>query len=170
MNRAPLLALRIVLFGIALAHGDAEAAATSREGYLPVPGGKVCYRLSGADQTKPALIALHGGPGASHLCFEVLEPLANERPVVLYDQLGGGKSDHPKDLSLWTIERSVEELDQIIKGLGFKRVYLLGHSWGSIVVFEYVIRKHPANVAGLIGLRESGSAAGTQFTCPFHVR
>jgi hypothetical protein len=48
----------------------------SREGYLPVPGGKIWYRMRGADKSQPALIALHGGPGASHLCFEVLDPLA----------------------------------------------------------------------------------------------
>src|SRR5438045_1506965 len=78
------------------------AQPATREGYLPVTGGKIWYRLTGADKTQPALIALHGGPGASHLCFEFLDGLTNERPVVIYDQLGCGKSDHPQDLSLWT--------------------------------------------------------------------
>jgi proline iminopeptidase len=106
--------------------------------------------LAGADKTAPALIALHGGPGASHLCFEFLDPLADQRPVVIYDQLGCGKSDHPNDLSLWTIERAVEELDQLIKGLGFKKVHLLGHSWGCILAFEYMLRKQPNQVVGLV--------------------
>jgi proline iminopeptidase len=127
-----------------------SAADGPREGYVQVPGGKVWYRLSGAGKSRPALIALHGGPGASHLCFEALDPLSDERPVLLYDQLGSGRSDRPKDGSLWTIERFVEELDQIIRGLGLRKVSLLGHSWGSILAFEYMLRKHPQNVTSLI--------------------
>lgn len=124
--------------------------APAREGYLTVPGGRVWYRIVGRDQTRPALIALHGGPGASHLCFDMLDPLGDERPVVIYDQLGCGKSDHPSDTSLWTIERAVAELDQVIKGLNFKHVHLLGHSWGTIMAFEFMLQKRPPNIAGLI--------------------
>ena len=124
--------------------------APSREGFLPVTGGKIWYRLRGGDKAKPALIALHGGPGASHLCFEFLDALADERPVVIYDQLGCGQSDHPDNLSLWTMERAVDELDQVIGGLGFRKVFILGHSWGSMMAFEYMVRKQPKNVAGLI--------------------
>ncbi len=150
--KASLLAL--MLTGACLLSGTSPAAEppqpSSSEGYLPVTGGKVWYRLTGADKTQPALIALHGGPGASHHCFEFLDGLTNERPVVIYDQLGCGRSDHPTDLSLWTVDRAVEELDQVIKGLGFRKVHLLGHSWGSILAFEYMLQKRPEHVVGLI--------------------
>jgi proline iminopeptidase len=106
--------------------------------------------MVGQGKSAPALIALHGGPGASHLCFEALDPLSDERPVVIYDQLGCGKSDRPDDVSLWTIERYVDELDQLIKGLGLKKVSLLGPSWGSMLALEYMLRKHPSNVTSLI--------------------
>jgi proline iminopeptidase len=139
----PGIAVLSIVFATAAAPGP-------REGYQPVPGGKVWFRIYGEEKPRPALIALHGGPGASHLCFEALAPLADERPVILYDQLGCGKSDHPADVSLWTIDRYVEELDQLIKGLRLRKVILLGHSWGSMLAFEYMTRKHPDNVTSLI--------------------
>ncbi|MEO7474442.1 MAG: hypothetical protein ABIY46_03825 [Gemmatimonadales bacterium] len=38
------------------------------------------------------MILLHGGPGYSSFYLKPFEALADERPVVRYDQLGGGKS------------------------------------------------------------------------------
>jgi proline iminopeptidase len=148
-----VLLLNCLLFACALGtHAQLRKAsqATVREGFLPVTGGRVWYRVTGAEMKRPALIAVHGGPGASHHCFELLEPLADERPLVIYDQLGCGKSDHPDDLSLWTIERAVDELDQVIGALGFPNVVILGHSWGSTVAAEFILRKKPVHVTSLI--------------------
>ena len=72
----------------------------------------VAYKVVGSADAVP-LLALHGGPGAGYDYFEPLETLASERPVVLFDQLGCGRSDKPDDLSLWRIERFVEELDAV---------------------------------------------------------
>ncbi len=43
------------------------------------------------------LLTLHGGPGASSNYLKLLLALADERPVILYDQLGGGRSERPCD-------------------------------------------------------------------------
>ncbi|MDQ8168785.1 MAG: hypothetical protein P3C09_13635, partial [Gemmatimonadota bacterium] len=81
---------------------DSTAAAAvadtfpSQEGMIDVPGGKVWYRRIGNGPGVP-LLALHGGPGGTSCRFEVLAPLANERPVIFYDQLGSGRSEHPTD-------------------------------------------------------------------------
>ena len=66
------------------------------EGYIPVKGGKVWYRKIGDGDGVP-LLALHGGPGGCSLGFDCLHDLANERPVIYYDQLGCGQSDRPDD-------------------------------------------------------------------------
>lgn len=76
----------------------------AREGYLPVTGGRVWYQIVGSGNATPLLV-LHGGPGVPHDYLESLADLADERPVVFYDQLGCGKSDRPDDVSLWRIER-----------------------------------------------------------------
>src|SRR2546429_7828152 len=61
------------------------------EGFLERPIGRTWYRVSGKPGRTP-LVALHGGPGSTHNYFAPLERLAGERPVVLYDQLGCGRS------------------------------------------------------------------------------
>jgi proline iminopeptidase len=55
-------------------------------------------------------MVLHGGPGGRICGYSRLDILGSERPVVRYAQLGSGRSGRPNDLSLWTVERFVEEL------------------------------------------------------------
>ncbi len=108
------------------------------EGFVEVTGGRVWYRKYGSSDATPLLL-LHGGPGASSHYLEPLRALADERPVILYDQLGSGRSERPDDLSLWTVERFMEELAQVREALGLERVHLLGHSWGSMLAADYLL-------------------------------
>ncbi len=110
----------------------------SREGYVPVMGGRVWFQVVGAGNAVP-LLALHGGPGFPHDYLEPLEGLAEERPVVFYDQLGCGKSDRPEDLALWRAERFVEEVAQVRAALGLQEIHLLGQSWGSMLATDYIL-------------------------------
>src|SRR4029077_13345000 len=80
-----------------------------REGFVGVPGGKVWYRIMGSGSQTPLLL-LHGGPGGRSCGFSVLVDLAKDRPVVMYDQLGSGRSERPADAGLWRTDRFVDEL------------------------------------------------------------
>lgn len=124
------------------------AGVTVREGRIEVPGGSVWYRVVGDSQATP-LVVIHGGPGATHDYLEPLEALADERPVVFYDQLGAGKSDAPDDIELWTNERLIDELGRILDGLAVGKAHLLGQSWGTIIATEYALRT-PERLASLI--------------------
>ena len=119
-----------------------------REGFIAVTGGKVWYKSVGAG-AKPPLLTLHGGPGFPHDYLEPLAALADERPVIFYDQLGCGKSDRPDDPALWRIERFVEELGQIRAALGLEKIHLLGHSWGTMLAVDYALTR-PAGLQRLI--------------------
>lgn len=110
-----------------------------REGMIQVSGGKVWYRIVGADKKGIPLIALHGGPGAPHDYLESLEALADERPVIFYDQLGCGNSDRPSDTSLWNISRFEEELQQVRDALNLNEVHILGASWGTMLGVQYAL-------------------------------
>ncbi len=123
-------------------------AATTHEGYVDVPGGKVWYKIAGSGDAIPLLL-LHGGPGVGHDAFEPFEALASDRPVVFYDQLGCGKSDQPDDSSLWRIERFVEEVAAVRRALHLERMHLLGHSWGGWLAIEYMLGM-PSGVVSLI--------------------
>jgi len=118
------------------------------EGFIDVPGGKVWYRITGSGTATP-LLALHGGPGFPSDYLTPLTRLADERPIILYDQLGGGKSDRPADKSLWKTERFVQELAAVREKLGLKEVHILGHSWGTMLATDYMLTK-PAGVRSLI--------------------
>jgi proline-specific peptidase len=84
------------------------------------------------------------------------ERLAEHRPVVVYDQLGCGRSERPDDLSLWTVERSVAEVDQVRDALGLDRCHLLGQSWGGWLAIDYMVRG-PSGIAGLVLASTSAS-------------
>lgn len=99
------------------------------------------------------VLLLHGGPAGTHEYFESFESFFPKEGFEFYeyDQLGSYYSDQPKDSSLWTIERFVEEVEQVRKALGMNKdnFYLLGHSWGGILATEYAL-KYQDNIKGLI--------------------
>jgi proline-specific peptidase len=123
----------------------------AQEGTIAFHGYNTWYRIVGAGEElgKFPLLALHGGPGATHDYLEPLEALAaSGRRVIFYDQLGCGNSDQPHDSSLWTIPLFVEEVGAIRSALGLDRVHLLGQSWGGQLALEYMLTR-PSGVVSL---------------------
>lgn len=119
-----------------------------REGYVNVQGGRIWYEATGANNHIP-LVVLHGGPGSGHLSMKGLNALEDERQVILYDQLGCGNSDRPNDPALWQMERFVEELATLREELQLERVHILGHSWGTMLLADYLLTK-PKGVVSAI--------------------
>ena len=86
----------------------------SKQGYIDVPGGRIWYGVvSGGNAGATPLLAIHGGPGMSHDYLYPLVDLADERPIVFYDQLDAGLSDRPNDPANWRIERFLSEIDVV---------------------------------------------------------
>lgn len=116
-----------------------------KEGY------KVWTRRTGNSNMK--VLLLHGGPAATHEYMECFSSFFPEAGIEFYeyDQLGSYYSDQPDDESLWTIERFVEEVEQVRQELGLDKdnFYLLGNSWGGILAMEYAL-KYQENLKGLI--------------------
>ena len=127
----------------------AVSADNSKQGFINVPGGPVWYKVSGNGEGLP-LLALHGGPGSTSCTYSLLDPLGDQRSIIRYDQLGSGRSGRPDDLSLWKVERFVEELDVIRKKLKLEKFHLLGHSWGAALAGAYLLEKGTTGVASVI--------------------
>src|SRR5690606_21981224 len=119
-----------------------------KEGFIPVTGGNVWYRISGNGSGIPLLV-LHGGPGSKSSDSDPLRQLGTDRPIIHYDQLGCGKSDRPDDMALWTVERYVEELEQVIQELELEEFHILGHSWGTMLLAAFLFKK-PKGVRSVI--------------------
>ena len=99
------------------------------------------------------VLLLHGGPSATHEymeCFESFFPQAGIE-FYEYDQLGSYYSDQPDDDALWTMERFVEEVEQVRQALGLNKdnFYLLGNSWGGMLAMEYAL-KYQENLKALL--------------------
>lgn len=98
--------------------------------------GETYYELWGdLSSSKTPLICLHGGPGAPHSYILPICLIYQDHgiPVIMYDQIGCGKStrfrEKKGDTDFWTPELFMAELDNVKDYLGIKEFDLLGHSW-----------------------------------------
>jgi L-proline amide hydrolase len=115
-------------------------AVSEREGWIEWGGHRTWFRIAGElDSGIDPLLCLHGGPGSTHHYFAPLERLnADGRAVVLYDQLGCGRSDRPEAIE-WTLQVFLDELAALREQLGLERVHLLGTSWGGMLALEHAL-------------------------------
>lgn len=122
------------------------------EGYMPYLGYQTYYRIVGESRDgKNPLVLLHGGPGSTHNYFELLDALAEEgRALIMYDQLGCGRSATGSHPELWNMETWKGELEALRRYLGLDRIHLLGQSFGGMLALAYVCDEHPEGVESLI--------------------
>lgn len=118
------------------------------EGKTNVHGGQIWYRVIGKGKGTPILM-LHGGPGGTSRSFYQFESIGNDRPIILFDQLGSGRSDYHTDTRLLTIPFFIEQVKSIVTKLKLESFYLHGHSWGTALALEYYLQ-NPKGVKGII--------------------
>lgn len=101
----------------------------------PVPLYWAAYGVAGA----PALLVLHGGPGADHayLLPQMLR-LAESYDVLFYDQRGGGRSA-TDDRAPITWRTHVDDLMLVVREFGLDPLALVGYSWGGMLAALYAI-------------------------------
>lgn len=118
----------------------------------PVGEFKVWTKRFGTNP-KIKILLLHGGPAMTHEYMECFETFFLKEGFEFYEyyQLGSYYSDQPKDSSLWTNERFVEEVEQVRKAIGAdsSNFYIVGNSWGGILGMEYAL-KYQNNLKGLL--------------------
>ena len=113
-------------------------------------GFRLFYRSFGKP-LKGTVLVLHGGHrGFSH---DYLLPLADLTQfgyrVVLFDQLGCGRSDRPKAEKYYTEKREVEEVEAVRRALRLGKVHLVGHSYGGALALDVAL-SHQHNLRSLI--------------------
>lgn len=106
------------------------------------------------DPTNPIVIVVHGGPGWDYKSLLPLKNLSDEFYVVFYDQRGTGLSPRVEQETL-SLKSYLQDLNSIIDYYARdKKVSLIGHSWGAMLVSAYV-GKHPQKVSHAV-LAEPG--------------
>jgi proline-specific peptidase len=117
--------------------------------------GKPCktwYKIVGSnllnsDTSRPPVIAIHGGPGATHHHFTSFADFTTQYniPIIFYDQLGCGASTHLPEKagneSFWTDSLFVSELYNLISHLKLSKYDIIGTSWGGMLASRFASTK-----------------------------
>lgn len=105
----------------------------------------------GKNKNNPAILMVHGGPASplTPLAWTFQRPIEEYFTVVNYDQRGSGKTYHDNDTIKLNksihidqyVEDCIEIAELIRKRYNKEKVFLLGHSWGSIVGMKAALRR-----------------------------
>ncbi len=120
------------------------------EGYVKALGYWLFYRSFGDSNRKGTVLCLHGGPGGSQDGLSTMSRLTDHGfRVVMYDQLGCGKSQAPPDKLLYNVNRYADEVEGVRQALKLGRVHLWGGSWGGFLNVAYAV-KYSDNLGSLL--------------------
>ena len=149
---AVAFSLALSIAGPANAAEQATIASPSRELRVAVTGGSIYVRVNG-DLAGPVapVVLLHGGPGGTHRGLLPGLALADERAVILFDQLDSGASDRLNDPRNWTVERFVDQIEAVRRALKIDRWHVAGFSWGGTLALEYAARFPAATASVTLG-------------------
>ncbi len=123
----------------------------------------------------PIILFLHGGPGTAQISFSRKSQtgLEDNFLVVNWDQRGSGRSYsrsvRKEDMKIECFVEDAEELiEYLLKRFGQEKVYLVGHSWGTIIG-AFLTAKRPDLIWAYIAIgqivdMERGELISYQFT------
>ena len=126
------------------------------------------------DIDNPPLLVLHGGPGFPEpgLFRAFNGELEEHFTVVHWHQRGAGWTRTGDETANdYKIDTHLEDVNQIVRHVyerfGDQKVYILGHSWGSVLGINH-IRNHPELVAAYIGVGQvTNSTESEQQGCDY---
>lgn len=114
--------------------------------------------LRSQDTTKPILLFLHGGPGGARIASsrKPQQELEKDFIVVDWDQRGAGRSYssalNSDEMRIELFVSDAEELAQILlRRFGQQKLFLVGHSWGSVIGIQLAARR-PDLIAAYVGI------------------
>jgi pimeloyl-ACP methyl ester carboxylesterase len=106
----------------------------------------------------PIILFLHGGPGTAQIAFSRKSQKKLEKffIVVNWDQRGAGRSYSSsikkEDLNIERLVLDTEELTiSLLKRFNQPKIFLVGHSWGSIIGLKFSARR-PDLIESYIGI------------------
>ncbi|HEU4758374.1 MAG TPA: alpha/beta fold hydrolase [Dehalococcoidia bacterium] len=96
------------------------------------------YELLGP-RTGTPLVLTHGFAGPLDDWRPEVEPLAQDRPVVLYDVRGHGRTTVPADPAAYSMPSFAADLAALLGGLGIERAHVGGVSMGGMITAQFAV-------------------------------
>ncbi|MEQ8361941.1 MAG: alpha/beta fold hydrolase [Cyclobacteriaceae bacterium] len=134
--------------------------------YVPLGISQQFVLIRGVDKDNPVLLLVHGGPGMPDMAMyrKYNGELEKHFTVAYWHQRGAGKSTtHTKEN--FTIDRFVEDAQEITLYLKEKfekeKIFLLGHSWGSLLGIT-TVHRYPNDYLAYIGVGQIGNVAKSE--------
>jgi pimeloyl-ACP methyl ester carboxylesterase len=122
---------------------------------IAVDGTDLFYREAG-DESRPAILLLHGFPSASHMFRDLIPELADRYHVIAPDLPGFGQSEmRPRDQFAYTFENLANIIDRFTEVLGLRRFAIYIFDYGAPVGLR-VAARHPDRITAII--TQSGNA------------
>lgn len=127
---------------------------------IPIGGIRQVVSIRSQDLRNPVIIYLHGGPGFVEMPLDWWWDRGWDEyfTVVQWDQRNAGKTytasgpNAAADLTPERFQRDAEELVQwALKRFGKRKVFVLGHSWGSMLGLK-LAAAHPEWLHAYIGM------------------
>jgi len=124
--------------------------------FVETGGVRFAYRRLGPDGAVPLILLQHFRGNMDNWDPDVVDGLAEDRPVILFDNRGLGRSSGPTPDS---IARMARDAITFVEALEFPRVDLLGFSLGGMIA-QQMLFDRPALIrrAILVGTGGPGSA------------
>ncbi|MCF6138392.1 2-succinyl-6-hydroxy-2,4-cyclohexadiene-1-carboxylate synthase [Pseudalkalibacillus berkeleyi] len=95
------------------------------------------------------LLLLHGFTGSCVDWLPFVDKWKDRYQLILVDLMGHGKTDHPKDVDEYAMNKATEALNHILSELKIESAYVLGYSLGGRVALSFAMR-YPKRVKKLI--------------------
>lgn len=103
-------------------------------GYADLGELKLHYLRAGIGRAgRPAVLLVHGWPQTSFMWRKVMPELARHYQVIAPDLRGLGDSTRPRDG--YDKRTLADDLWRLLRGLGIRTCYAIGHDWGGPTVF-----------------------------------
>lgn len=116
------------------------------EGFVDSGGVKIHYVASGKG---PLIILLHGFPDYWYTWREQMPALAKNFQVVAVDLRGFNKSDQPKGVENYALDKLIGDVDAVRKHFKQEKAVIVGHDWGGAIAWGYAMT-HPDKTDRLI--------------------
>jgi pimeloyl-ACP methyl ester carboxylesterase len=126
----------------------ARAQDLGDEGFADSGGLKIHYHTLGKG---PLVILIHGFPDYWYSWRDQMPELAKHFQAVAIDQRGYNKSDQPKGVENYKVDKLIADVDAVRKHFKQDKVIVVGHDWGGLVAWTYAMT-HPEKTDRLIVL------------------